>query len=251
MVGVRWDGLDGVPSLPSGVSAPRSPSPAPSGSAIPSDLDDPVDLVSPEVLGEVVAPIAAKRTGSRLSVPVRIPGTAGLYRLVATIHGPDGLAYDAATQVLVPALVVRVTGPLAAHYDAPPRADMRAGDTLDLPVRVTNLGTTNWGAPGISNRISDAEATPAERATLVARWVALSAGSDRVPAPDSSAVLPAGLQPGKSGTPILSLRAPATPGDYLLILDVVVPRSGSLAAAGIAPGLVRITVSGGPSTIGQ
>jgi hypothetical protein len=32
------------------------------------------------------------------------------------------------------------------------------------------------------------------------------------------------------------------PGDYLVLLDVITPRSGSLAAAGVAPGIVRVTV---------
>ena len=255
MVGVRWDGLDGALALTPGANAAPAPSPSPSPSSSPpastppSLPDVPVDLVSPEVLGEVVTPVAAQRTRSGLSVPVRVPATPGLYRLVATIHGPDGLAYDAATQALVPALVVRVVGPLTARYDAPASADMTAGGTLDLLVRVTNLGAAPWGAPAISNRIGDAETIPAERATLVARWVSLSAAADGSAARDSSAVLPPGLQPAASSRLTLSLRAPTAPGDYLMILDVVTPRSGSLAAAGAPPGIVRISVSSGASTI--
>ena len=40
------------------------------------------------------------------------------------------------------------------------------------------------------------------------------------------------------------LSAPATPGEYLLVLDVVDPQTGSLAAAGVPPGIVRATVTG-------
>jgi hypothetical protein len=38
------------------------------------------------------------------------------------------------------------------------------------------------------------------------------------------------------------LVAPSQPGDYLLVLDVVVPGHGSMASNGVDPQLVRITV---------
>ncbi|HSL32237.1 MAG TPA: hypothetical protein VK871_01230, partial [Candidatus Limnocylindrales bacterium] len=65
---------------------------------------------------------------------------------------------------------------------------------------------------------------------------------DGVPAADTTAVLPAGLAPGASASVVLRLTAPDVPGDYLVLLDVITPRSGSLAAAGVAPGIVRVTV---------
>ena len=105
---------------PNGVNTPApSGTPAPSATPDPIDGAGPVDLVSPEVPGEIVAPVAAKRTANGLSVPVNVPTVPGLYRLVATIHEADGVAYDAASQALVPALIVRVTGQLTAKYDAP------------------------------------------------------------------------------------------------------------------------------------
>src|SRR5207247_8468059 len=52
-----------------------------------------IDLVVPERPGELVAPVRAKLLkGGGLAVPVRLPATPGLYRLVATIHGSDGVA---------------------------------------------------------------------------------------------------------------------------------------------------------------
>jgi hypothetical protein len=178
-------------------------------------------------------------------VPVKIPATPGLYRLVGTIHGKDGVAYDAATQALIPALIVRVTGPLTAAYDAQPVAFADAGETFELPVGVTNLGASAWGAPAVQNRIGGAETEPARRATLVARWVAIGGADSGSPVPDTRAVLPAGLAPGASTSAVLSLTAPDAPGDYLLLLDVITPRSGSLAAAGVAPGIVRVTIEAG------
>jgi hypothetical protein len=239
-VAVRWDRLDGRGR--SIVVPPASPAPSGSPAPSPSASPAPIDLVTPEVLGEVVAPVAATRTAAGLSVPVRIPATPGLYRLVGTIHGQDGVAYDAATQALMPALIVRVTGPLTAVYDAPPVAFATAGGSFQLPVGVTNLGSSAWGTPAVPSRIGGAEGEPARRATLVARWVSIAGTDDGPPAADTTALLPAGLAPGASANVVFGLTAPSEPGNYLLLLDVLTPRAGSLAAAGVAPGIVRVTV---------
>ena len=37
-------------------------------------------------------------------------------------------------------------------------------------------------------------------------------------------------------------------GDYLLLLDVITPGDGSLAGAGVPPGIVRVTVSESAAT---
>jgi hypothetical protein len=254
-------GRSSAPASP-GSSSPQAatrtvlalPSPngviAPSPSATPDPIDDagPVDLVSPEVPGEIVAPVAAKRTANGLSVPVDVPAAPGLYRLVATIHEADGVAYDAASQALVPALIVRVTGRLTAEYDAPAVATAAAGKQVQLRVKVTNLGAAAWGSPAMLPTLDGAELVPARRATLVARWVNIAAGSAAGPiASDSSALLPPGLAPLESATSVLDLTAPATPGEYLVLIDVVVPGTGSLAVAGVPPALVRVTVSGASS----
>jgi len=251
-----------APASPPAGSAPASPgagptvpaaTPTPSAtpSPTPTQADDPdpvtIDLVSPEVPGEVVAPVKAKRTGTGLSVPVTVPAAPGLYRLVATIHDPEGVAYDAASQALVPALIVRVTGRLTATYHAPAAASGVAGGPVQVRVKVTNLGSTAWGAPAVAPRLDGAELVPARRATLVARWIDLGAGSAGGLAPEASSLLPAGLAPRGSATAVLGLTAPKVPGEYLVLIDVVVPGTGSLAVAGVPPALVRVTVSGAPS----
>jgi len=235
-------------SPPAGPTAPAvSPTPAPP----PPQADDPdpipIDLVSPEVPGEVVAPVKAKKSGDGLSVPVKVPAAAGLYRLVATIHQADGVAYDAASQALIPALIVRVTGRLTATYQAPAAASAVAGGQLQVRVKVTNLGSTAWGAAAVAPRVDGSELVPARRATLVARWIDLGAGSAAALAPEASALLPAALAPRGSTTAILALTAPKVPGEYLVLIDVVVPGTGSLAVAGVPPALVRVSVSGAPS----
>ena len=229
-------------TTPPGLTAPVSPA-APASSEEPI----PVDLVSAEVPGEVVAPVAAKRTASGLSVPVRIPTAPGLYRLVATVHQSDGVAYDAASQALVPALIVHVTGRLTATYDAPAAVNAIAGKPVTLRVNVTNLGATAWGSPAVAARLGGAELQPARRATVVARWVDLAAAGAGLPAQDSSSLLPPGLAPRHSSKAVLGLIAPAIPGEYLVFVDVIIPGTGSLAVAGVPPALVRVSVSGAPS----
>ncbi len=58
-----------------------------------------------------------------------------------------------------------------------------------------------------------------------------------------STILPAGLAPGASVALDVRLTAPTAPGEYLLVFDVIDPRTGSLAAAGVPPGIVRVTVT--------
>ncbi len=265
MIGTRWDRLDGGLPVPAGGTPPaRTPAatPAPTSSAAPSaaprvtptrDNPDaaatppPIDLVVSEQAGEVVAPVpATKRTGGGIEVPVSIPTSPGLYRLVSTVHEADGQAFDAATQALIPALIVRVTGPLTATYTAPATETTAVGASFDLKVFVTNLGRNPWGQAAQIHGVDAVETVPASRATLVARWVDLGAVAlGTAPAPNLTAtsILPAGLAPGASVAVDFHLTAPPVGGAYLLVLDVVNPKTGSLAAAGVPPGIVRVTVT--------
>jgi hypothetical protein len=277
MIGTRWDPLEpGTPgsapaASPIPATAPTSPSSSagtsptarpttprgvPTGNVGPSGPDPgapatqdvpPIDLVLPEQPGEVVAPVPAKRLASGgLSVPVKMPMSPGLYRLVATIHGADGVAFDAATQALMPALVVRVVGGQTAVYSMAATATARAGSPFDLAVRVTNLGRSAWGHAATTNSIGGAEFEPGSRATLVGRWVDLGAlGGPSTTAAGTAAVtmLPAGLAPGAAADVDFQMTAPPGAGEYLLVLDVVDPRTGSLAATGVPPGIVRVTVT--------
>jgi hypothetical protein len=238
MIGTRWDSLDaGAATTPAGASDP--------GTAATQDAPG-ADLVLPERPGDVVAPVPAKRLrGGGLSVAVQIPASPGLYRLVATIHGSDGVAFDAATQALVPALVVRVVGGQTAAYAMTATATTAAAGRLDLAVRVTNLGRSAWGHVATVHAIGEAEAEPARRATLVARWVDLGApdGNPAAGGGVASVILPAGLAPGASASIVIQTTAPSVPGEFLLVLDVVDPSTGSLAATGVPPGIVRVTVT--------
>ncbi|HEY3164468.1 MAG TPA: hypothetical protein VGJ71_08920 [Candidatus Limnocylindrales bacterium] len=249
MVGTRWDRLDVDSPAATGATYPGAGADPSTGGAKAAGID----LVVPERIGEVVAPINAKRlpTGG-ISVPVSVPSIPGLYRLVATIHQPDGVAYDAATQALLPALVVRVTGSLTATYAAPESTTATSGRPFELAVRVTNLGRRPWGSPARLSLLGPDASEPGRRAMLVARpavvvvrWVALASGDAAAASGvGASAILPAGLPHGASVSLTLQVIAPAAPGAYLLVIDINDPSTGSLAAAGVPPGIVRVTVAG-------
>jgi hypothetical protein len=203
------------------------------------------DLVVPEQLGDVVAPVAVKVQKTSFSIPATLPAVPGRYRLTVTLHDTDGVAYDAATQAMVQAEFVRVTGDFDGAISVVPTADLKAGSEVALGVRVKNLGKVAWGHGQIKTPSGD---VPQAAANVVARWVPLSAGAALPADPAAqvaSAGLPIALAPGKSSDAWLYLTTPDAPGDYLLVLDVVDPGAGSLVASGAAPTLVRVTVSAG------
>ena len=219
-----------------------SPTPGP-GSAEPPEIA----LVAPEVVGSVVTPARAVLVRGRLVVNLRLPAASGIYRLVTTVHGADGVAFDAGTQVLIPALAVRVSGPLSAAYGVARSLVVEAGAGLALPVRVANDGALPWASRpdpvALTEELIDpsvARTHPSAR--LVARWVPL-ASVDPSAAVDGGVAAAAQPDPGAEVSVVLHLTAPTTPGAYLLVLDVDSPLHGSLAAAGVAPGEVRVTVA--------
>ena len=84
--------------------------------------------------------------------------------------------------------------------------------------------------------------TPAVAADLVGHWIALGDGAILTIAPEVSATLPAGLEPGGAAETPIDIDVPTVPGDYILLLDVVTPEHGSLTAVGVAPTIVRVKV---------
>ena len=184
-----------------------------------------------------------------LTIPVTPPAAPGRYRLTVTLHDSDGVAYDAATQAMLPGLMVRVTGQFDGAVLADPTASLSAGASVTLPVRVANLGTVSWGLPAARGSISSGDSLPDRPAQVIARWVPLSGGaaaSGDASSAEGHADLPIGLAPGATADASVSLTVPTTPGEYLLLLDVVTPQRGSLAASGWDPALVRVTVTAAP-----
>ena len=209
-------------------------------------LDPPaenLDLVVPEQIGDVVSPAAVKIGKKAITVPVKLPTAPGRYRLTITLHDADGVAYDAATQVLLPSLIVRVTGDFDGAIQVAPTAELKAGTGLALGVRAVNLGVAAWGHKAIPPASNLSGYVMATAATVVGTWIPLSAGAAVDPdATIQSARLPVALAPGRSADGTIELTAPVTAGDYLLLLDIVTPEHGSLVASGADPTVVRVTV---------
>jgi hypothetical protein len=269
-LGVRWDPIAVDPPVESiaasdpgpGPTPTPTPSPIPRGRPIPtpSPIVDPtptepppIEPVAPEVLGSVVTTARAKLVKGRLRVSLTLPTAAGRYRLVTTVHGPDGIAFDAATQVLVPALTVRVSRPVSAAYGVAPTVRLPAGATTVLPVRVANDGSLAWADPAtVPEELIDPSVVRGHpSARLIGHWIPLSIDASTDGLSDLS--VPISAPPGSETTVEVGLTAPTAPGDYLLILDVDSPLHGSLAAGGVPLGQVRVTVvapagSGQPGT---
>jgi hypothetical protein len=240
-----------------GEDTPAAATPAPASGTVSAPrgklwIDAPTDasdMVVPEQLGDVVAPAAVKIDKKAIAVPVTLPATPGRYRLTVTLHDADGVAYNAATQALLPADFVRITGDFDGSISVVPAASLSAGTEAALGVRVKNLGKSTWGHGVIKTPSDQVRQIPAAAATVVARWVPLSAGAALDADSESqfaSADLPIGLAPGKTSDAWLYLSTPAAAGDYLLVLDIIDPQGGSLVASGAQPTVVRVSVTAAP-----
>lgn len=259
-VGVRWSPLDVTsarPSLPAASAAPTpagsstaggSPPPegpptADPGASPGSALEPARGLVTPEVPGDVVMLAEVRATAKSVRADVDVPDRPGLYRLVTTIHDAQGVAFDAATQDRIPALLVRVTGTISARLATTDQLVVTTGDSVELPVAVMNSGTVAWAESRSIGRAADAGDTgdPASPpALLVGHWFRLEPVGG---GPDLGTVWARlAIAPGATEQVSLHLIAPDMPGDYLLLLDVVSPSRGSLVAAGNEPVSVRVTV---------
>ncbi len=238
---VRWDLLEAAPV---DSTAPAPVPPTGDAAAAPD-----FGLITPEQVGDVIAPTALKIGKNGMALNVATPTVRGRYRLTITLHDAEGVAYDAATQALVPSLLVRVTGDLDAGIDAPASLDLAPGSTADLPVWVANLGRTAWGHPAIEDARDPDGGDPAASAHVTGTWVALGAQDDpqQQAAADAASVdtvtLPAGFKPRSVVAPKLRLFAPSVAGQYLLVIDIVTPEAGSLTAKGIEPAIIRVNVA--------
>jgi len=251
---------DGVPApTPAVPGAPvADPAPLPSVAPSPSGLDAPVaapdppavDLVSQEVPGSLVTLSPTSAGKRKPAVAVAVPSAPGLYRLVTTLHDASGVAFDAATQELIPALIVRVTGPLWASYGTPGQVSVGPGRRLEVRVAVANSGSASWGTRPVEDLVDPGPILEADPPLLVARWVALDGVTDAAELPAPGGSVPAYVDPGTSTTLGMVLVAPEAEGQYLLLLDIRLADGRSLAAAGVPPGLVRVTVGGAQPAVG-
>jgi hypothetical protein len=245
------------PNAPTITPSPEpSPEPTPVTTPVPTPTPTPpppeVDLVVAEQAGTVVTPAKAVRGARGLSLKVIYPQAPGLYRLTATLHTPEGVAYDAATQALLTPVLVRVGGAKGVAYGAPASLVVTAGQPSETAIRVLNAGAMRWDqiVTAAPNRIADEEGLELRTTTLPAHLVATWVSGDgaRVPVPVTIRLDEDVYAPGGAVEALLALQAPDAAGSYLLILDVLTPESGPMSALGSAPAIIRVTVNAAPPT---
>jgi hypothetical protein len=240
-----------MPPMPDG-TASASPNADGSGGGTPRGAaatvpplvpDDPptIDLIGPETLGTVVSVAAASRMPDGLAIPITMPEEPGLYRLVTTVHDTEGVAFDAATQALIPALLVRVTASMSAAYAAPAALHPDPDETFSVRVRVANTGTDAWRQPAPIDPVLGQRVPGDGEPLLVARWIGLD---EIVPSgqPPSAAVIAADVRPGSESVLQFDLVAPPRPGRYLLMFDLRMADGRSFASMGIPPGITAVVV---------
>ena len=188
----------------------------------------------------MVQPVSGHYKKYGVDFEVTMPEAAGLYRLTVTLHDPDGVAYDAATQALLSPMLVGWSGRSTPRCSRRMPRHWMPGRTSILAVRVANLGTATWGEASVVDHSRRGGGSLATYAQVVGHWVALDGGTSTLAPVDAS--LPSALEPGTTVDATLALAVPAQPGQYLLILDVITPGNGSLASIGVPPTMVRVTV---------
>lgn len=246
---VRWDPLDPATGQSPGTTATTGTT----GTTGEEEPTPDFGLIAPERIGDVVAPRKVAFTKTRMSFPVRAPAAPGRYRLTVTLHDAEGVAYDAATQAMVPTLIVRVTGDHDAGIIVPEQLKLERGRAEKLPIWIANLGKAAWGRKaGPSSRNADgtrqSDLHRSSYARLTGTWIALGGLDDPIQQAAAAAAsatpieLPAGMAPRDVVKAELLVFAPSAPGDYLLVLDILTPEVGSLSAQGVDPTIIRVHV---------
>lgn len=92
--------------------------------------------------------------------------------------------------------------------NAPPT--LKAGEQVSLKIKVKNLGNGNWPAQGQGSKY---------KVDLGNHW--LDKKGTEVTADDGRTGLPHDLKPGEEAELSLTVKAPKTSGEYILVLDMV------------------------------
>ena len=222
--------------LPSESPSPPTPASSPSLDPLPG-----LELIAPAPVGDLITPASPILVDGGLAIDTVAPEAPGRYRLAMIVHAPDGRALDAASQALVPGLLVRVSLPLSARVVTHDQVEAPAAGLFRLPITIANTGRIPWdlGLRQAPSRSGDRP--PRERPSLIARWVDLDA-DDRGTA---ASAMPISVAPGTTESVELAVIAPTRTGRYLLVLDVRAALFGSLTASGSSPAVVRVVVVDG------
>ena len=202
----------------------------------------PVTMVASATGGAPKKPVATAR-GTSLRATSPLPAKAGAYR--ATIKLTD--RRFGRTVARVGNVIVFVPGPRRATITLNVHGDtIEAGQPVSLTVAVANTGTEPWAEPA-RHAGPLADQLPVRETHVVAHWIQLDGAADAAP-PDPVELRSVPLAPGRLATIQVRLAAPAAPGAWALVVDVVDNVDGSFAARERAgcPGL-----RGGVHTAGR
>ena len=207
--------------------------PAPAGAEPPA-----IDPVAVEQPGDVVASAPATWKDGGLDVAIDLPAAPGRYRLTTTILDAEDVALDAPTQALVAVLIVQVSRPVSVAYGLVSELSATAGAEFMLPLRMANDGALPWSEPPLAVTPWGGQVTHVAP-TIIVRWLSLdaldaAAGFTATAGPD--------LAPGDEAIVPLTLTAPSETGWYLLVVDLISPLHGSMAAAGCPVAEARVLI---------
>ncbi len=230
---VRWDPLavDSAPVPPSSTGADGSQS---QGDAVASSPT----WIQPELQGDVVQTEVAAWRKTKVTARVLVPQAVGVYRLTISAADSDGVDLPATQAQQPESYLVHVIASLGITYATAQVLDVGTAQLTALPIRLTNSGIDPWWLLDLP----DDQRT----GTLVATWVPLGVNPTAVPAPTVTEA--PSVAAGSSTDIALSLVAPRTAGQYLLVLDVLTPDGVSMAATGVPPQMVVVTVHRVPIT---
>lgn len=215
-----------------GAAPVGSPPPAGSPAAIASRaLANPTS--APTVAADAPVAIAgqpATLTPTGLVFAALLPTAAGTYEVHVRLLDADGqpLRGSAAT-LRAPIGTVTVWDRYGAVWDGERSVTMAPGVPTTVLVHVVNAGTADW-LPSAA-RVADGRFI-ADR--VVATWL----DSPGVASSGTDVALAAGADEWLS----LTLAAPTTPGVYHVLVDLVDPVVGPLAARGVPPLVITVTV---------
>jgi hypothetical protein len=216
--------------------------------------------------------VAAARTaqvGPRVTgdvAPARPVAKASRGILIATAALPDAPgAYDLAFTLTDRRFGHRVAdaGPMAVFVPGQRRATIRLvaddrdpapGSAVRIAVTVSNDGEVTWADPRRS--ASGGRSVDPRGTRIVARWIRLDAtspdagdaratsgvGKGAVEGPVGVEVRRVPLGPGATAHLKASVTAPAAPGRWALVIDIVDDLDGSFAALGSAPAVALFDV---------
>jgi hypothetical protein len=210
-----------------------------------------------------------------IQATIPVPGVPGLYRFSA------GLSETSSGRPVAAAgpFALYVAGPRAGTIRVQPQLHIAPGAQVGLPLLVTNSGTESWAdaplvgwLPVEDQRLREirlvgrwvAPATPATPAAAPAAQAATGSGSAAIAGPFLPAASTANgladqalratvtgkidlgalhLETGDQAVFTGLVQAPARPGTWLLVFELIDETGRSLALSGSAPGIVAVDVT--------